>query len=385
MLAIPALTLTDAMVTSSSASEPGVGESAFNLATAYDEGDKVILGSPSSTVTITIASPGVVTWSDNGLPDGTLVVLTTTGTLPTGLTAGAGYYVVNRSEDTFQLSAMLDGAPIVTTGSQSGVHTATAQLHRKYESLAGSNVGNPPAVSPDFWADIGPTNKWAMLDLLRNTGTSSGSPLTVVLTPGERINSVALVGLVADSISVSATSVGGGGSVYSASVDLSIREVLDWYDHFFTEFTFRPSVVLTDLPPYSDIVVTITITRASGNAVCGGAVLGNSVYIGEAINDAESDALNFSVIDRDDFGNAVLVPRRTIPAVNVNVRAESSNVNKIRALRTALNAVPAIWSGLDDQDSDYFEAVLILGIYRRFTINLDQPEQVLVSLELEEV
>lgn len=47
----------------------------------------------SSAATITIAAPGVVSWTAHGLLAGTPVKFSTTGALPTGLTAGTTYYV----------------------------------------------------------------------------------------------------------------------------------------------------------------------------------------------------------------------------------------------------------------------------------------------------
>lgn len=83
---------------------------------------------PSSAVTITIATPGVVTWNAHGLANDTAVMISTTGALPTGLAAGFPYYVVNATTNTFQLSLTVGGAAIATSGSQSGTHTAYAGL-----------------------------------------------------------------------------------------------------------------------------------------------------------------------------------------------------------------------------------------------------------------
>jgi hypothetical protein len=80
----------------------------------------------SHTATITVASPGVVTWAGNPLEVGDKVVLTTTGALPTGLTAGTEYYVKAKPDaDTFTLAATPDGTVINTSSTQSGTHTAT--------------------------------------------------------------------------------------------------------------------------------------------------------------------------------------------------------------------------------------------------------------------
>jgi len=77
-------------------------------------------------VTITIASPGVFTLAKHGLGVGSPVHFTTTGALPTGITVGTQYWVdAVPNENTFQVrTTEEDGAAVVTTGSQSGVHTA---------------------------------------------------------------------------------------------------------------------------------------------------------------------------------------------------------------------------------------------------------------------
>ena len=79
----------------------------------------------SATVTITIAAPGVITWTDHGLSVNDTIRFTTTGALPTGLAAGTTYYVKTvLSPNTFTVSASAGGAAITTSGTQSGVQTA---------------------------------------------------------------------------------------------------------------------------------------------------------------------------------------------------------------------------------------------------------------------
>jgi hypothetical protein len=73
-------------------------------------------------MTISIATPGVITLPvDFSIVDGTALSLTSTGALPTGLTVGTTYFVVNSTGNTFELSATLGGASITTSGSQSGL------------------------------------------------------------------------------------------------------------------------------------------------------------------------------------------------------------------------------------------------------------------------
>jgi len=77
-------------------------------------------------LSITIASPGVVTLANHGLLANRPVVISTNGALPTGLVANVTYYVRNPTTNTFQLSATSGGASINTSGSQSGVHVLHA-------------------------------------------------------------------------------------------------------------------------------------------------------------------------------------------------------------------------------------------------------------------
>lgn len=80
-------------------------------------------GGSTATVTISIATPGVVTENGHGFGAGQALALLTTGALPTGYTAGTYMYIVNPTTNTYQLALTPGGAAINTTGGQSGVHT----------------------------------------------------------------------------------------------------------------------------------------------------------------------------------------------------------------------------------------------------------------------
>ena len=78
-------------------------------------------GVSSNTMTVTIASPAVVTMPAF-LTNGDAVWFETTGALPTGLAPGTVYYVINVSGLTCNLATTPGGSAITTTGTQSGVH-----------------------------------------------------------------------------------------------------------------------------------------------------------------------------------------------------------------------------------------------------------------------
>jgi len=93
----------------------------------------------SMTSTVTIASPGVITATGHGLTVGRRVGFTTTGALPTGITASTIYYVASvPTADTLTISATSGGSEINTSGSQSGVHTLVKDPTPKY--VAGNTI-----------------------------------------------------------------------------------------------------------------------------------------------------------------------------------------------------------------------------------------------------
>lgn len=88
----------------------------------------IAVGSVAATVTISIASPAVITWANHGFSAGQGVIFTTSGALPTGLLPNTEYYVIaaGLTSGTFRVSATPGGSAINTTGTQSGTQTGQA-------------------------------------------------------------------------------------------------------------------------------------------------------------------------------------------------------------------------------------------------------------------
>ena len=96
------------------------------------------IGYQDVEVTMTIASPCVVTSSLVVFADLTPITFTTTGSLPTGLLPGTTYYVRALTSSTFNLSLTPTGALINTTGTQTGTQ-AVSPRGGLLSSLAGSD------------------------------------------------------------------------------------------------------------------------------------------------------------------------------------------------------------------------------------------------------
>lgn len=258
--------------------------------------------------------------------------------------------------------------------------------HRRYKRLAPGGVDAAlPENAPSLWADAGPTNRYAMFERDRNTQTIHGNTLTVQLAVNQRVDTLGLLGLRASYARVVQTSA--GTTLLDRTYGLLRRDTRNWSDYFFGGFKQLKNLLRRDLVPVASSVITVTLTNASEPVRIAGLVVNKAVYIGRVLSDAESDARNFSEIERDNFGGVVLRRQRSVPNGAYTVIVEKSRVDELLELRDEqLNGVPALWSGLDDlQTHGYFGMGLIYGIYTRFKINARHPGHAVVTLTLEEI
>jgi len=86
-----------------------------------------LLNTERGICTIAISTPAVITLTNHGLTTGQKVYFTTTGALPTGLSANTTYWVNVTGTNTFNLATsyanLITATYINTSGTQSGVHT----------------------------------------------------------------------------------------------------------------------------------------------------------------------------------------------------------------------------------------------------------------------
>lgn len=268
---------------------------------------------------------------------------------------------------------------------------ATASANeRVYESRQAGNLGKPlpvlPAKQTDWWIDAGPTNRAAMFDLDNNRQTVVDGPMVVTVKPGQRVNSLGVTGLKANRLKITGTSVFGGGTVYGPkTIDLNTRQAFDAYEYCFKEFSTRSAHVVYDIPPFSDIVLTIELEADSGNVKCSSLVVGNYIWLGEVEWGAENDGRNYSTVDRGINGEATKVTRRNLPLTDQTLKLPVKYASRVLAARDALNNVTTLYSGLDDPVNPLFDMLLITGFYTRFKLSSPKGPNVTVHLSLEQI
>lgn len=122
----------------------------------------------TSTVTITIASPAVVSYTASAISTGVAVFFTTTGTLPTGLSPNTNYYAIVINANSFSLATSVAnahaGTAITTTGTQSGTHTCNVGIYM---------TNNTPI---DLMGLLVPAGVWAFSATGWHSGVSNANP-----------------------------------------------------------------------------------------------------------------------------------------------------------------------------------------------------------------
>jgi len=275
----------------------------------------------------------------------------------------------------------------------SGTTYSTLGTEVTYQGFIYSNInitGNtnkPPLTNQvTFWKQQRPTNRYTMFALDRNTKTTKSSGnLKVVIAPNQRCDSIALLGVDSTSVLIEVKN-SLGTVVFSYYEDLTKRNTTGWYSYYYGKFLNTPNVILHNLPPLLTVTIEVTITRGSNPSSIQALVLGMNENIGILEYSSNSDSRNFSTMDRKTDGTAVLNPKRTVPTTNNKIAVPIAKIPQVRRLRDTLNAVPAVYSGLDDQvENGYFELFLILGFYKGWKITPDDISYATLDLPLEEV
>lgn len=254
--------------------------------------------------------------------------------------------------------------------------TTTHRIYRR--KVAGTTASNPESDTTN-WEDYAPTNRWAMFDQEVNTQSSVTSPLTVTIAPGI-CNGLALIELVGTSVTVTITDGAAGPTVYNVTVGLEQSSVADWYQYFFEPFSQRGTLVLTDLPPYPNARVTISVT-GSGTVKCGGFIVGTLYTLGGTQYGVTAGIRDYSKKETDTATGAVtLVPGKFSKRLRAKLQVNAGAVGPIQTLLTELRATPCVWIG-DDTGTN--EALTVFGFYRDFELDVSYPTVNHYSLDIE--
>lgn len=251
--------------------------------------------------------------------------------------------------------------------------------YRLYRSLVANNLNKVPSTSIIEWVDIGPTNIYAMFDSEINTATTKTSPLTVTIAPGI-VNSLGLFGLIGESVTITMTNGAGGATVYNKTISLNGTVIADWYQYFYEPTLQLSELVVTDIPPYANGRITISITSATSSVAVGILSVGTVYDLGATQFNPEVGIIDYSKKETDANGKTSFVKKAFSKRMQATMMLDNGQLNKVSAILNDLRATPCIWIGSDDPT---YNVLLIYGFYRDFSITIPYAAKSLCSLEVE--
>ncbi|RSV41540.1 hypothetical protein CA234_09745 [Sphingomonas sp. ABOLE] len=248
-----------------------------------------------------------------------------------------------------------------------GAHVTSTTTHRLYESVVDANVGHDPAAGDKaYWVDIGPTNRWAMLDEAVGTQSIGTGSIDITLAPG-RANSLAVLDTTADTVRVIVTVDGTTLFDETHSTNASGGVIADWYTYFSAETGRVSSLVINNLPSYANAHVRVIITgnNPSGPVAVGTLLVGKVVDLGITETGPSIGITDFSRKSTDDFGVTTVVERGWAKKMTIRSLIETRAVDGIQRTVAGLRARPALWIG-----EDGFDSLTVYGFFKDFSEDL---------------
>ncbi len=259
-----------------------------------------------------------------------------------------------------------------------GANVMILATHRCYQSLVGSNLNHPPATSPTYWLDIGPTNRWAIFDQVVGTTTKKATSFTYTIQCTGRVNSIAFLRVQATSIRVKVEDYIDG-VVYDQTFTMTANSgISDWYAYYFSDFRRLTSKTVLDLPSYLNPKITFTVTNASAIASVGVVVMGYQKSIGRTQYGSSVGIVDYSVKSTDSFGNMSVTERPYSDQGNFNIEVDNTFIDELKDLLAAYRATPFLAIG-----TECYESTTVYGFYRSFSLDIQYVSTSQCSLEIE--
>lgn len=247
--------------------------------------------------------------------------------------------------------------------------------HRVWQRLVAGTTPGAPNVDVANWVLVGPTNLWAMFDQSAGTVSSSSDGITVVLRPG-LARAVALIDVSASDVIVTMSR--SATEIFRREVGLNTGiGVIDAYSYCFSEIVMKRTVVITDLLPFGDADITITLSGSSDVSI-GTCVVGALQDLGGTRQGMQLGILDYSVKQTSEFGVTTLVERAYAPRISVPIAVKRQLVSHVARKLSEIRATPVVWIGsaLDD-------ASVVYGYYKDWSIDMQYDQIAFGTVNIE--
>ena len=252
-----------------------------------------------------------------------------------------------------------------------------------YEVVADPSTSDRPdqgaVADPPAWVRLGWSNQWRMFRDGADSKTTAEGEIDVTLQWSGLISTIAALGLRGKEITVTMTD-SVDGVVFDETRSVVDIGVSDWWEFFFLQYDDTDAAVF-NLPPYpgADIRILLEGATIADQVAVGRVVGGVSRDIGATLYGTDIQLQDYSIKERDGFGNLILRPRRTLKYINYDVHVPTDRASFVVSQLSRLGAVPTLYIG-DAQKP----ATVIYGIFSDVSQGISTPSLSDLTLQVEE-
>ena len=199
-----------------------------------------------------------------------------------------------------------------------------------------------------YWNDIDPTNRYAMFDGYVSTQSTATGSITVVLKAGA-CNMIYLDGLEgAKTVDVSIKDAPGGNVIFTYTGSLRGSRPSTYWQYWFNPFTSVKSKIITGIPPYSNMEITVTLTGTPASTVkCGVLGVGMVKALGRTQQGAEAKPKNFGYVKTDAYGKNIYKPGKKALDITGSAVIDRDEARQVQAILVDALGLPCMISCSD--------------------------------------
>lgn len=170
---------------------------------------------------------------------------------------------------------------------------------------------------------------------------------------------------------------------YNESTNLiNTVAVVDWYTYFREPITYATDLVRSDLatsdvPPFLNAVITITITKPSGTAKIGEIVVGLKRDFGSMKYGVKVGIKDYSTVEANTFGYLTIVERSYAKTLSCEIMANNTVVDELNRLLALYRAKSLVYVGSED-----YSSLIVYGKYEEWECALNYKQYSLYTLDV---
>ena len=254
--------------------------------------------------------------------------------------------------------------------------------------LLGDSDGLYPPDNPTLWFDNGATNKDKMFDEYINTqavatgaeATDAGKIVLTIVSDGQY--TVSCFGLSGTSIQfelLSSTATVLDDVTYSL---VDNESCISWYNYFFDDF-ITISKITHEFPVriISSLRITIVDTNVGSYPKIGAVKVGQNFYLGETRGQPSLSLLDFSVKERNTFGDLYLSQGLFADEISVDILLESKTADTVKRALTSMRGLSTVFDCNNSETS--YSSLIVLGFFQDFDLVLEGARYSLSTLTIE--